>query len=801
MKASLSWLKKYLDLNIPVSEIAAALTLGGLEVEKIEGDKAAFEGVVVGKVLTVNPHPNAERLRIATVFDGKEQYQVVCGAPNCKAGMKTAFAKIGAVVQDEKGATHKIKKSKIRDVESFGMLCAEKELGLSEAYEWIMDLPQEFLEGTDLAHLIIDPVLEISLTPNLGHCMSILGLARELSALLNLKLKRHRISVNEDPELKIEDMIKVEVQDNEQCLRYACRIIKDVKVGPSPDWLKKQLESVGLHSINNIVDITNLVMLEYGEPLHAFDYEKIAGKKILISSNISQKSLMTLDDQLREIPAKSLLICDQEKPLAFAGVMGGKNSAISESTKHILLEAAFFTPQAVRKTSKALNLRTEASQRFEKGVDPEIIIEALEQATSLIQQIASGKIVKGIIDEKIISFQVEPIICRVSRVNLILGTQLSVREVTDMFRRLEITVTAEDQEVLCVVVPTYRHDLRKEIDLIEEIGRIFGYNNIEKKAARHISSSLCNTPLYSMEKKMRERLISEGLQECITCDLISPALAQLTTENTTKDVLINVLHPASIDQSVLRPSLLPGLLQVVKFNSDHQTKQINAFEIGKIHFKEGSYYKEQTMIGIILAGHTSPYHWESKSKEMDFFDLKGKVENLLISLGINNAIFEQSHLHNFHSGRQARIKVNDFYIGALGEVHPSHLVALDIGSRTFFAELNLHALFHLEKKQLQVMDIPAYPGSERDWTFTVKEELHIDNILNSIQQVHLPLLEKVVLLDLYRSPQLGKDRKNVTLRFLYREKEKTISLEAVEREHAKMMQEVVKKLRDYFVFV
>ncbi len=797
MKVPLSWLKDYLKLELPAQQIADTLTLAGLEVEKIERPEFPFIGVVVAEIVAVAPHPHADKLRIATVFDGKETIQVVCGAPNCRQGLKTALAPIGAALKDAEGKTWKIKKTKLRDMESHGMLCSAKELGLSEEGEGILELSLDLVAGTDLASLYADSVLEISLTPNLGHCMSLIGIARELAALLQLSYSKPEIQLSENPAQSIRDKIHVKIEDPAQCVRYSCRMVAGVKVAPSPDWLKNRLQACGIRSINNLVDISNYVMLEYGQPLHIFDYDQIADKTILISSKTPYTAFETLDGQSRKIPEGSLLICDSKGPLAFAGIIGGSRSAVSEQTQNILIESADFSKASVRRTSKLLNLRTDASLRFEKGIDPMAVVEALNRAAALVVQIAGGEAIKGIIDQGQTSFNPSPILCRLAKVNQILGTLLSLNEIAAILKRLEILVSPESHDTLRCQPPSYRNDLASEIDLIEEIGRLYGYHHIPKIIPKHITSSLPHAPMFLFEQQVRAQLRELGLQEFITCDLISPSQAQLTHENTLPaEALISVLHPSSIDQSILRATLLPGLLQAMKYNQDRQMRDISGFEVGRIHFKEGQSYLEQSSAALILMGEDRPYHFDPKPKEVDFFDLKGHVENLLHALGIENVTFEISHLHNFHPGRQARIQAKglDFLLGVMGEVHPSHLHALGIHQRVFFAELNLHNLYPLRKIRWTAAPIPLYPGSERDWTLTLKESVHIGDLLDMIRTLSSPLLEKVMLLDLYKSEQIGKDRKNATFRFVYRDLEKTISMETVEREHARITQLVAEKL-------
>jgi phenylalanyl-tRNA synthetase beta chain len=796
MKIPLSWLKDYLTFNCSAKEIADILTLAGIEVDAVKALPLAFDGVVVGEVRAAAPHPNADRLKIATVFDGKEELQVVCAAPNCRSGIKVALARIGATLEGEGGKPHKIKKGKLRDVESFGMLCAAEELKLGGKEEGILELPETFVVGTDLAEYYAETIFEISLTPNLGHCLSLLGIARELAAQLQIKVKKPETQVKEDSTLPIEKLIQVTIEDKTQCNRYACRIVKNVKVGPSPDWMQRRLESAGIRSINNLVDISNYVMLEYGQPLHIFDYDALRGKQIIVASKTPYPAMTTLDGVLREIPEGTLMISDAEGPIAFAGVIGGEDSAVTATTTTILIEAAHFSPAAIRRSSKKLDLRTDSSHRFERGVDHQTLPDVLDRAAYLVQEIAGGNVATGQINRETAAFVPTKILCRTERVNQLLGTRLSTGEIGGFFKRLEMQITKQADNCLEVIVPSYRNDLKTEIDLVEEVARIYGYNNIELKPPRYTSSNMDNAPIYLFEREVRELLVRSGLQELHTCDLISPTMAQLTLERTlSKESLIHVLHPSSIDQSVLRITLLPGLLEVVKNNFNQQTFTINGFEVGRIHFKERNQFLEPSMAAILQTGTSTPYHWNPKPRAVDFFDLKGKAESFLQGLGIENFYFEPAHLHNFHPGRQARIRCGEIFVGALGEVHPTLLRTLDIKERVYFAEFNLQDLYALRKKQSRVKELSLYPGSERDWTLTLDEELPIDTFLNAVKEVPSRLLEKIYLLDLYKSEQIGKDKKNATFRFLYRDKEKTIALETVEREHARITQEVAKKLK------
>ncbi len=796
MKILLSWLTEYIQIDQSPEEIAKILTMAGLEVDAVETIALKAEGVVVCKVLAVEKHPQADKLCLATVSDGQETMQVVCGAPNCHVGMKAALAKVGARVCDADGKIFAIKKSKIRGVESLGMLCAADELGLPPSGDGIIELASHINEGTNVAELYADTVFEISLTPNLGHCASVLGVARELAAATGKTVNFPQTNVEEDLSSPVSSAVRVEVKNPQACPRYACRIMRGVAIGPSPDWLKSRLELSGIRSINNVVDVTNYVMLEFGHPLHAFDYDLLVDQRLEIKNAKPAESFTTLDGKERFLEDYDLLICDGAKPVALAGIMGGINSEVSESTKNLLIEAAYFAPSVVRRTSKHLGLMTDASKRFERGCDPNFLLKAINRVIMLIQQIGGGIADHGAIDIAAKKFDKKCITCRLKRINDLLGTHLNASEVETIFTKLDFIAAYDGQGGFSVEVPTYRNDVQEEIDLVEEVARIYGYDNIDKTSCRFRASMLPHAPIFIFERKVRSRLISEGLQEFLTCDLIGPTILHETLQASEmpEKLWVRVVNPTSVEQSILRTSLLPGLLETVKYNWDHQNQDIAGFEVGRIHFKDGEQYREQTMASIVLSGKSRPMHWDEKPKEYDFFDLKGIVENLLSELKVADVKFKSTHLKTLHPGRQASIFVGNLELGSLGEIHPSILRRLDVPQRILFAEINLHDLYKVKSEDVRMRAIPMYPGSERDWTVTLEEDLPIGKIFDAIHSISSKVLESVALLDVYRSDKLGKGLKNVTLRFLYRDKEKTISQEKVDAEHAHIIEHVLKHI-------
>lgn len=804
MHVPLSWLKKHLELtaeqkkSLTPEKISEVLTLAGLEVDKVEHTPFSFKGVVIAKILEAHQHPEAERLRVAKVTDGSSEFQIVCGASNCRSGLTTALAKIGAELTTASGEKFKIKKSKLRGVDSEGMLCAADELGLQSSLDGIMELDSSLPLGASLDTVIGDTIFEISLTPNLGHCLSIHGVARELASLMNLKMAKPHLLISSKETLRVEDLISVKIQDLDKCYTYSCRYLENVQVGPSPNWLKESLENCGIRSINNVVDVTNYIMLGYGQPMHAFDYDKIEGSSISIQSFDDSTSLQTLDGIDRVIPANTLLICDESKPLAVAGIIGGESSSIKETTTRIVLESAHFDPSCIRKSMKQLGIRTDSSSRFEKGIDSARVKEALDMACSLLQEMTNCDVATGIIYENTKPFIKKQILCRVEKINRILGTHLSLHEIQQILHRLFMETKLDEQkQILHVIAPTFRNDIKEEIDLVEEIARVYGYHHIQASTPYVINSQIPHSPLYIIEKRVRKKLTAEGLQELLTCDLISPKLAQLSTENFFQEQkLLHVMQPSSIDQSILRPSMLAGLLETAKRNFDHQTFSLAGFEIGKIHFKEGPAFIEKPSIGIILTGASNPHHFSSPTKDYDAYDLKGILENLFESLCIKNITFKNSQLERLHPGQQGTIYYKDILLGFFGQVHPEVLQELDIKQKIFFAQLDITSLIELSNTSIKMKPLPIYPGSDRDWTGTFKEQTLMSDILTATSSISSRLLKKVSLLDIYRSDKLGNDKKNITLRFYYRDDDKTIAQEAVDKEHARVLSMTQTKLKD-----
>ncbi len=627
-----------------------------------------------------------------------------------------------------------------------------------------------------------DPIFDIALTPNLGHCSSALGIAQELSAALQIPIKMPKIALIEElPLSPLTLSIKTPL-----CSRYAFRVLEGVKVAPSPQFLQKKIEALGLKPINTIVDVTNLILHLYGQPLHAYDLTSIEGG-LEIGESDQEISVEFLDDIVRTPPKNSLWISDKEKPLCLAGIMGSKASSISDKTTSIVLESAYFDPESIRKTAKTLNIKTESSSRFEKGTDPARVLVALDAAAYLIQQIARGEIgpvceEKGEISQKKIS-------CRLERASRIIGRKFSLSELENIFQRLGCHTTSQGEKVW-VIPPSYRHDIHTEIDLIEELIRIYGYNNLQRTIPYFTPSSLPHDPFYIYENKVKESWVREGFSEVLTPDLISPKMAEIVPNKNG----IPVLHSKTEDHTILRTSLFPGLLQVVQFNLFRNNKNLQLFEIGKIHFQKEGQILEQLAVAGIITGDKEHLRWDLSSQEVDIFDLKGRVENILTSLYSLPFSFTPSTHPCLHPFRQGSLVIEGNEIGVVGEVHPNILKQYDCKQRVQYVEINLTILYPLLSSLKEVTAPPQYPGSERDWTITVPEELPLDTIQQAIQSAFSPLLTKVELISLYRGEKVAPKMKNFTFRFYYKDLEKTLSLEEIEEEHASLLSHIAKKV-------
>ena len=783
MRILLSWLQEYCDIRQSPEEIAKLLTNAGIEVDHIEHLVPSFQGVVAARIEEVTPLESGHVL--VRVFDGKTSHTVVCGAKNCKPSQITAYAPPTSVV-----AGQQVKEAVVAGASSRGFLCSEKELGLSEYHDGIMELDAACTPGTLLDAFFTDVAFDVTVTPNLGHCLSVLGIARELSAFAGISMKQ-KPWLETEPFLDVsesEKLLKVTVEDDSLCPRYSALCIDNVQVGPSKSAVRIRLERCGIRSINNIVDSTNYVSHELGQPMHAFDASKVANSHIVVRKSIKGEKLLFLDGALRQLAESSIVIADDEKVLALGGIMGGELSGVNEKTNRIIFESAHFLPTSIRKVSKQLGVQSDSSRRFERGSDQNITMQALKLACSLLQDGAMQIVAKSDIGMKKPYRTVQ---CRLSRASAILGYEVSVNEVESAFAKLFLVSSWDGQDTFTVQVPSFRHDVTEEIDLIEEIGRLVGLEGPPGHRPVYSASTLAHDPRYLFTNEVRSRLLCEGLQEVLCCNLISQKMANAVINHPiTADRLVSVLNPLSIDQSIMRPSLLPGLLDSLQRNLSHRTMDFNCFEIGHVHLKENDKFAEPLCFAVMLSGHSAPHHFLVPDSEVNFFDLKGILENLFSSLGFTNFELQKSDLSILHPGRQAKICVQGVHVGMIGELHPELLRSFDISQRAYYAECDMQELLKLDRKERKMHELAQFPSSERDWTITLNKSVQLDALFAKINEYRPAILEHFALDALFEHEKLGQDRHNVTIHFVYRDREKTVSQEVVDRAHNELVERV-----------
>ncbi|UCC66666.1 MAG: phenylalanine--tRNA ligase subunit beta [Deltaproteobacteria bacterium] len=793
MRVSLNWLKEYVDFDLTPSELAELLTMAGLEVEGIEEVSPDLKGVVVAQIASISPHPKANRLSLCRVRVGEEVYPIVCGARNMKEGDKVALALVGA----ELPQGVRIKRTKIRGEFSEGMMCSEAELGLSSSSEGIMILPPEALVGVPLTDFLTgrDHILEVSLTPNRGDCLSMIGMAREVAALTGGRFHTPTPQLREIEE-RVDDLVRVSVPDADLCPRYAARLITGVKIGPSSFWLRTRLERAGVRSINNVVDVTNYVMLEYGQPLHAFDFDRLEGTEVVVQRAGEGDTFVTLDGVERLLDRDTLMICDAVTPVAIAGIMGGLNSEIRDDTSRVLLESAYFSPEGTRRTSKALGLQTESSYRFERGVDFEGVLPASLRASALIAELAAGEVVQGVIDCYPAPIPRPEIRLRLAKVSALLGVRLEGREVKEILRRLlmEIKVGKGEEWVICP--PTYRGDISREIDLIEEIGRIKGYDLIPVQIPKVWILPFKKRKEEELEERVKKVLIGLGFYEVITYSFISPQSLQALrlSSNDRRLRPLTLLNPLTEEQSVMRTTLLPGLLETAKYNLSHKNRDMKMFELREVYYPTdgGKLPEERRSLAGLVMGAFAGGGWNISPKEVDFYDVKGCVERLLFDLGIPSPAFsfgeDISYLHPHKAGV---IELDGEWVGVLGELHPEVANAYGLPSGVYIFEFDLPLLLDQYLKERKFIPIPRFPSVARDVSVMVDEGVSAEEIAEIIRGVGSKFMERVEVFDCYHGDPIPPGQKGLAFRIRYRSPERTLTDEEVNGFH----REVLEKLR------
>lgn len=779
MKISYNWLQEFIDIDLSPEDLENTLTLIGLEVEEYEEYGVSFENVVVGEILEVKNHPNADRLKICMVNNGEETVQIVCGADNVAKSQKVVVAKVGSTlpIKLEDGNLLTLKKAKLRGEESHGMICAEDELGLGDDHSGIMVLDGDLVPGTpitDVLDLYNDLIFDIAITPNRPDATCHLGVARDLSAKLGLELVKPKVDYT--PDVKNTNEFDIEIE-SKNCSRYAGILIKDVKVESSPNWLKNKLKAIGLRSVNNIVDITNYVMYEIGQPLHAFDFDLLSGGKIVVKDFDKEVEFETLDHVKRKCEAGTLFICDAEKPVAIAGIMGGLYSEVSDSTTNILIESAYFDPGRIRSTSKKQALQTDASYRFERGIDPNLQKFAAERTAQLILEVAGGK-VSETKDVHPIKTEARELTLRMSYLNKLLGTNFDVKETKEILDGLELEVISTQKDSITYKIPTFRPDLEREVDLIEEVGRLFDYNEITSPNNGIFVSSEPLTDWEVLVSKSKETAVQLSYKEIYANSLISQIEAERFEDSKN---LIVTLNPLNKEMSTMRPSLLHGFLKATDYNFNRKAETIRFFEVGNVFVqsKDYSYHKgikEQTHILFGISGKRNSEHWSKKAESFKGIDLKSDCDAFFRKLGLREI------KTSLNDNKELFFVFEDIELGKLAEVSTALLKAYDISEPTFYAEFNINSISKaLAKTEVsKFVPVPKFPSFEFDFAVIVDQKVTAGDLLDTIKQKAGNNLINIDIFDVFEGESIGNNNKSIAFRLNFSDSNKTLNIKEVE---------------------
>lgn len=793
MLVPVKWLKEYVDINnLETKELADKLTMSGSHVDSIELVDKGVEGVVVGKILEINPHPNADKLVITVIDVGEKTLQIVTGADNINEGDYIPVALHGAKLP----GGIKIKRGKLRGIESQGMLCSAQELGIAEDLvpkkikNGIFILDKEYPIGRDIKEILelYGEIIEFEITPNRPDCLSIIGMARETAATLGKELKHTKINIENEYEDIYEYMNGIEIKDEDLCNRYYGRVIKNIKVKESPMWIQRRLIESGVRPINNIVDITNYVMLEMGQPLHAFDLNKLEGKKIIVRRAKPEETIETLDGTERKLTEEMLVIADEAKPVALAGVMGGLNSEVTDITDTILIESANFDKRNIRLTSRAVGLRTEASSKYEKGLTADIAEMACNRVCQLIEMVEAGEVIAGHIDVYPKKSEEKKVNVRINKVEELLGIKITEEQMIDILERLELRCKIKDNEIE-VDVPSFRQDLEIEADIIEEIGRVYGFHNIPSQPLMGSLSKGEKSRLRRIEDLVKNILVGMGLNEITTYSFISPKDFDKISlpESSFKRQYVKIMNPLGEDYSVMRTTLISNMMDVLSKNYKKGIERSWAFETGNIFIPNG------------VPVNSLPYEIRTLSigmyGDVDFFDLKGIVEELGNVLGIKDIEYMPERNNNtFHPGRTATIVKGNHVLGVLGEIHPDVTENYGVKERTYVAELDLDIINLLSNLNKKHKELPKYPGMTRDISILIDDDIMVKDIEKIVWDNGDGLIEKVELFDVYKGKQVPEGKKSVAYSIKYRSYKKTLTDEEVTKVHDKIINELSQRL-------
>jgi phenylalanyl-tRNA synthetase beta chain len=785
MILSESWLREWVNPDLDTHELAHRLTMAGLEVDAVTPLAEGLSGVVVAEIVAAQQHPDADKLRVCSVNTGSDTVQIVCGAPNAEVGLKAPLAQPGAKLP---GGV-KIKKAKLRGVESQGMLCSAAELTLSDDHDGLLALASDAPVGTDISEYLNldDRLIEIGLTPNRADCLSVLGVARDLAVVVDLPFSDEE-AVPVEP--MISETFPVTVLSPEKCPRYLGRVIKDVDINrPTPLFMVERLRRSGIRSIDPVVDITNYVMLEIGQPLHAFNLEALEGG-IVVREAQPNEALTLLDGQARDMIEGTLMIADEVKPLAMAGIMGGQGSGVDKQTRHLFLEAAFFTPELMAGRARHYGLHTDASHRYERGVDPELPYRAIERATTLLLEWVGGK--PGPITDISATEHLPPragVTLRASAIEAMLGVEVSADEVTRILKGLgfEVVHDAAAQE-WCCTAPSWRFDMGLEADLIEEIARIFGYDNIPTQPVQGASQAGANSEATASLAEIRYRLVSRGFNEAITFSFVSPGAQALFNPDW---VPVSLKNPISSDLAVMRTSLLPGLAGAAAHNIKRQTTRIRLFETGLRFLPQDSGLAQTPTLALILCGARSPEGWSTQSDAVDFYDLKGEIEALLAAAAMP-LVFRPAVRPGLHDGQTAEVMVGETVIGVAGRLHPTAASELDLPDKTFVAELDLAEV--LQRAMPDYHDISRYPEVRRDLAVVLDKQVAASAAVDLVKAAAGEYLADVVVFDLYEGEGVAENEKSLAMGLTFRDQSRTLTDEEVSNALAQVIDSLTEKL-------
>jgi len=793
MKIPIRWLQEYVNISLPLDEIAYRLTMAGSEVKGRQVIGAGWENVWVGQLIEIKAHPNADRLSLVTVDLGTSKETVVTGAPNLRVGDKVAFAQVGAqLIDGHTGQPSHLKPAKIRGIVSSGMVCSEKELGISDNHTEILVLPPEAPLGSPLADYLGEVVFDLEVTPNRPDCLSVVGIAREVAALTGQSLHLPEADYKEKT-TPIEGQISVEIKAPDLCPRYCASLITGVKLGESPQWLQQRLLAGGMRPINNIVDATNYVMLEYGQPLHAFDYDQVRGKKIIVRRADSGENIVTLDGVKRTLNKEILVIADPEGAVAVAGVMGGADSEVTEQTTSILLEAANFNPTNIHYTGRTLSLPSEACMRFERGIRPELAPVGLKRATGLIIKLAGGEAAKGIVDAYPGQQESKPILLSMERMKQLLGVEFSLKQATEALASLGFDCKAEGSKIQATP-PYWRSDISLEVDLIEEVARIVGYDKIPMTMLSQPIPRQNPAPILTLKERLRQSLVGYGFQEIISYSLTAlDSLNRLRPQSQPPEFTpLRMANPMTADQEYLRPNLRVNLLAALTTNLRHEEGGIRFFELGKIYLPQpNDLPQEPETLCAVLSGSRTGKSWQGESESMGFFDAKGIVEGLLGQLGLDPS-FARGSDEGLHSGKQAAIMVGDKRLGVVGELHPKVLAAYEVPQTASLFEVDLNVLLPLATAHKMFQPVPRFPAILRDIALVVDEGVthrQVQDIVSSFS-----LVKQVSVFDVYSGEPVPAGQKSLAYRITYQSPGHTLTDEEVNRVQQQLLKRLSKEL-------